>query len=698
MASVIRGLALGGLWGLLWCLVEALRGGAAMLPGALAVVLLFCLLGGAAGASRLSRALRAMPRAVALSVSLGLALIWGGSFFPLRFLLSTNFEPTAELVALCATYVTGLAVIVVLLGLALNRRRRVPADAWAALPVALLALLAAALASLVTPEFPNFAWLTALTAAASAWLFAVAAVIALPGTWLEAPRPTALAAGVAIAAWAAGLLAYGLSDPLRAAAWRDSRLARMLGHCLVAATDLDGDGVSGSLGHPDCDDGSARVFPGAPDFPDSGLDENCQGGGEATGEAVRALWTPPDGARARQQPAELAFERKRYNIVLLTMDATRADHTSLMGYARNTTPYLRQLGEASLVFEHAWSASNHSRVSLYSLFTGRYPSSFHRGEVVIRAKGASLIEQLAAAGYQTECIVDFFPRINHLYAGCQRFDDSMGARAAVLAVGNTSVGSTAEELAALGRLAVDRMARASRPSFLWIHCSEAHSQYMHHPEFDFGDRPIDRYDGEIAYLDRAYSRILSRLMQTGRLADTLVVITGDHGESFGEHGSDTHGHNLYEEQIHVPLVIYLPAMGRPGFKHARIATPIDLTDVTPTLLDAIGLEPGFPMHGESLLPHVLLDRPLRTPEAYSEVRLPYARAQAWRRGSSKLMLDHLVGAAQRFDLARDPLEQTPSPAEPAEVEEFGRWADLHLSFPAPEYEQAAAEQGAAPAP
>lgn len=292
MTSVIRGLALGGLWGLLWCLAEALRGGVALLPGGLGVLLVFCLLGDALGGNARSRALRAMPRNTALAVALGLALLWGGTFVSLRLLLTTNFEVTDGLVALCASFVVGLAVAGVLVGLWLNRRRRVPANAWAALPVIMLALLAAGLGSVVTPEFPQHEWLTAVAAVASAWLFSVSAVVALPEDRLEAQRPTALAAGAAITLWAAGLLAYGFSDGLRAAAWRDSRLMRTLARNLVAATDFDGDGVSGSLGHPDCDEGSATVFPGAPDFPGNRIDESCLAG-EASEEAVRALWTTP---------------------------------------------------------------------------------------------------------------------------------------------------------------------------------------------------------------------------------------------------------------------------------------------------------------------------------------------------------------------------------------------------------------------
>ncbi|MDP6946407.1 MAG: sulfatase-like hydrolase/transferase, partial [Myxococcota bacterium] len=209
--------------------------------------------------------------------------------------------------------------------------------------------------------------------------------------------------------------------------------------------------------------------------------------------------------------------------------------------------------------------------------------------------------------------------------------------------------------------------------------SEPHAAYLPHTQFDFGDTDIDRYDGEIAFTDHAVGRLLLQLHEKGRLADTIVVVTSDHGEAFGEHGVQTHGQSLYEEELRVPLILYLPAPSGRGFASKRFAPPVDLTDVAPTLLQAVGLRPSLPMHGESLLGPALANQPLRTPEAFAETRLPYARLQALRRGAEKIVVDHLSGTAWRTDLTLDPEERHPTATGEAARGPLDAFVDLHLA-------------------
>jgi hypothetical protein len=108
---------------------------------------------------------------------------------------------------------------------------------------------------------------------------------------------------------------------------------------------------------------------------------------------------------------------------------------------------------------------------------------------------------------------------------------------------------------------------------------------------------------------------------------------------------------------------------------------VDLSDVTPTLLHAVGVVSPSPHHGESLLPHLLEGTPLRTPEVFAETRLPYARIQMWRLGSEKFIFDHLQGVALRFDLDRDPEEKNGQELSPSQKEDIQRWIDTHLAFP-----------------
>ena len=103
--------------------------------------------------------------------------------------------------------------------------------------------------------------------------------------------------------------------------------------------------------------------------------------------------------------------------------------------------------------------------------------------------------------------------------------------------------------------------------------------------------------------------------------------------------------------------------------------------MAPTLLDALGLKAPYPMHGESLLPRAIADVPLRTPEAFTETRLPYARLQALRRGNEVVLLDHLIGTVKSYDLATDPAQQDPTFGDLEAANSMAKWIDLHLALP-----------------
>jgi len=124
---------------------------------------------------------------------------------------------------------------------------------------------------------------------------------------------------------------------------------------------------------------------------------------------------------------------------------------------------------------------------------------------------------------------------------------------------------------------------------------------VRHRPFDDADRQeeIDAYDGGLAHLDAAVGRLLDRLDQQGILANTLVVITSDHGEEFGEHGVYEHGYSLYRPSVHVPLIV-IPPRGADGGAPASISTPVSLRDLAATVVDMVGLGEGAPFPGYSL--------------------------------------------------------------------------------------------------
>ncbi len=676
MPRVTLGVALGGLWVGAWALVLATLGGDPLaFVGCLAVLLAPGLIGGPVGALLDARRLAEIPRGAALGFVLVIGLTWPVGFWAFRFLLTHSFDLLDEVAAVFATVVVGAVVVSVLGAGLLARALPRPAGQLGALPPLALAALGVVLVSRVTSRIVGFELITLAMAAGSATLAVPALRLLLPARWTERRGAMVTVAGLAVLALGGSLAAYTASSAVRSATWSTIPVAQRLAAALAQVTDADADGVSGLLGHPDCNDLDPNVFPGAHELVGNGRDDNCWGG-DGDPDAAAALWSP-GGARHPGPPGAAGFPRKRYNVVLITLDAVRADHLGVYGYERPTSPNLDNLARLSLTFDAAWSASNFTALSLYSLFTGVYPSGYLEGESIISRAGVTLGEWLERAGYRTEAIVDLTERLQHVFIGFDAVDQTLGIRAAQ-AVRNRSTGSTAAELTQLSTAALARLGEGEAPFFLWVHYSEPHAEYLPHPEASFGDTAIDRYDGEIAFADAAVGDLLVALRDGGRLKDTVIVVTADHGEAFGEHGVSTHGQSLYEEELHVPLLVYLPAASGAGFRARRLASPVDLTDLAPTIMDAVGLRPPAPTHGESLLPYALDDQALLTPEAFAETRLPYARLQALRRGDEKIIVDHLVGAARRFDLASDPGESDGTLVAPDTI---APWADLHLAFP-----------------
>lgn len=677
MPRVIAGVALGSLWVAVWSVVLTLLGGdLAALPGCLAVFLIPGLLGGPAGALLDPARLERLPLGAVIGFVLVALVTWPVAFWAFRFLLTTSFDLLDEVAAVFATLVLGAVVATLLGAFGVSRVLARPAGRAGAIPPLVLASLGVILVSRVTSRILGFELITVGMVAGSTALAVPALHLLLPAGFVRRRGAMVTAAGLSVLLLAGCLGLYTASGTIRLATWSSIPAAHRLAAALAQLTDADADGVSGVLGHPDCQEFDSNQFPGNYEIPGDGRDDNCAGGDPSVAD-VAALWHPPDGPRAPGPPSAPTFARRHYNVVLITLDAVRADHLSTYGYERQTSRNLTHLAELSLTFEAAWSASNFTALSLYSLFTGVYPSSFLEIESIVSRGGVLLPETLRAAGYRAEAIVDLGEPLHHVFVGFDAVDQTLGVRARE-AVRNRSTGSTARDLTTLASAAAARLGAGDAPFFLWVHYSEPHAEYLAHAGYDMGSSDLDRYDAEIAFADAWIGHLLASLRGDGRLEDTIIVVTADHGEAFREHGVQTHGQTLYEEELHVPLIIYLPSPDGRGFRSARVPSPLDLTDVAPTLLDAVGVAAGGPMHGESLLPHALDGRPLRTPEAFAETRLPFARLQAWRLGSEKIIADHLVGATRRFDLATDPGELRGAPIGP---EALARWTDLHLAYP-----------------
>jgi len=192
----------------------------------------------------------------------------------------------------------------------------------------------------------------------------------------------------------------------------------------------------------------------------------------------------------------------------------------------------------------------------------------------------TLAEVYQGQGYQTHGIVSHhaFREAYNLHQGFDEFDLS------IIRAHNPAKSSTAPLVSERGLAALDTLTESESPFFLWLHYFDAHNDYMPHEGIDFGKTPRDVYDGEVLYQDQALGTFFDGLEARGLAETTVVVVIGDHGEEFKEHGMRFHTGQLYEESVRIPLIIRFP-----GFEPARIDGVIGESDVGPTLLSLMDM-------------------------------------------------------------------------------------------------------------
>jgi arylsulfatase A-like enzyme len=386
-------------------------------------------------------------------------------------------------------------------------------------------------------------------------------------------------------------------------------------------------------------------------------------------------------------------------VVLIVIDAARADHLGAYGYARPTSPNIDSRVAAGLLFERAYTTSPWTLPAFGSLLTGRLPTGHAAGfeaegdlaggpsEVAaarrfrtLDPRLPTLAEILAARGFATGAFVTnpfLHPRFG-LARGFTDYDHYESS--------NTEV-RRADVVTDLSLAWIDE--HAGGPFFLLVHLFDPHLDYDAPPPFRGrfsgtedgagGPRPPARglwpirnavaelsagerdlitagYDEEIAFVDAQIERLLAGLERRGLHERTLVILTADHGEELFDHGGFEHGHTMYDEVLRVPLILW-----GLGVEPGREAAPVSLIDIRPTVLDALGIEleddaealPGIsllsarsrPPAGQPPRP-VIAEAPLYGPRAKAIVEWPY-----------KAILDLESGEARLFDLSADPGER-----------------------------------------
>lgn len=316
------------------------------------------------------------------------------------------------------------------------------------------------------------------------------------------------------------------------------------------------------------------------------------------------------------------------DVILISLDTTRADHLSLYGYPLNTSPNLDRFAGKAVVFEAARTVVPLTGPSHASLFTSLYPhqhGAFRNG-IPLRKDVVTLARVLSAKGYDCVAFLSGWTlkgKLCGLQEGFRIYDETFTKRYKLF-----NRERPAEEVTKAVAAFLDSN-QYSRPLFLFIHYFDPHDPYRRHEGVrenllaraavlgrNLPDKICD-YDNEIAYMDEHLGELLRHLEGRGLLHHAVLWIVGDHGESLGEHGYWGHGRRVYEPNLCIPMVLYAPQWFRGP---ARIVQPVTTLDVMPTLLGLLSLEPfeGLMMEGRDLSRYLTRDDPLPEERQYFE--------------------------------------------------------------------------------
>jgi choline-sulfatase len=340
--------------------------------------------------------------------------------------------------------------------------------------------------------------------------------------------------------------------------------------------------------------------------------------------------------------------QSRRNVLLVTLDTTRADRMGFLGSTRGLTPALDEFAKTATVYARAYAQAPITTVSHATILTGTFPPA-HQVTDFGAPLGAAvpyLPQLLHDRGYKTAAFVGSLildPR-SGTAPGFDRGFDVYDAGFRQRRPGEDRYQTVERRGADVTVRALRWIAGAGRgPWFAWVHLFDPHDPYD--PPADLKARfAAAPYDGEIAGVDR----LIGRLVQAAG-ADAVVAIAADHGEALGDHGEETHGMFLYDAELHVPLVVRTP-----GARGARVSARVRLADLAPTLLEAAGVPAPRAMQGESLSrlkPDATEDRPAYAETAYPRRAFGWSPLTAWR---ADRFLYIRAPKPELYDLVSDP--------------------------------------------
>jgi arylsulfatase A-like enzyme len=355
----------------------------------------------------------------------------------------------------------------------------------------------------------------------------------------------------------------------------------------------------------------------------------------------------------------------RRNVVLISLDTVRADALGARSARGDTlTPWYDRLASQGTSFSQAISTFSSTSASHMSLFTGHYPATHDVRHPIhdLPLAIATLPELMSQAGYATGAVTENAMLLAG--SGFGRGFDSYRERDALKQVG--AIDRTFAE-------GVEWLeAHSDQPFFLFLHSYEAHAPYTARQDSLDAIPPVDArgldkdaahwkrlrrsYSAEVHSADRALEHLFSELERLALLDDTLVVITSDHGEEFGEHGDRGHAKTVFDEVLRVPLLFWRPGEVAPG---RVVDAQVSLVDVAPTILDLVGLTPPDGLAGRSQLAAMRGEASADERPRFAEASLGELRLVTARSDPHKWIWRDDDGSVQVYDLRRDPGELVP---------------------------------------
>jgi arylsulfatase A-like enzyme len=384
-----------------------------------------------------------------------------------------------------------------------------------------------------------------------------------------------------------------LSDAARLGVLSRAPYASLLITSMRRAVDRDHDGYSAILGGGDCDDHNPDIHPNAIDIPDNGIDENCSG---ADAKTYKPAPQPPVVA------TPIPGAPPHYNIVLIHVDALRPDHLSMNGYKRLTSPKLDQFKSESTWFRNAYTAAPSTRFTMSQMFTGlevaRIPQKRGTGvDFWLLPEAVTLAERLTPLGYDRVgyTLSYVLQHVHDIGQGFRKWETPWNVNEWKETYHNSAQLTTDAAIGYLKTVPQD----GTVPYMLFLHYGCVHDPYIKHGTWDYGDAPVDLYDSALTYCDDQLGRLIETFKARQDDKNTAIFIFSDHGELFGEHGFTKHGNSLFQPDIRVLLLARIP-----GATPMAIDTPMNLTDLFPTIEHLTGLPRDPASQAWDLMPYI----------------------------------------------------------------------------------------------